>query len=833
MAGSDTSTLLPKDSIVLSGAASYNPTGGLLSYKWSQVAGPSAAVFINDTLARPLVKNLVLGSYQLKLTVTNTQGHSSEDLLVLVVSPVPVFPPVANAGGTTTITLPVNSSPLTAAASTNSAGGVLRYTWIKISGPASFSISGDTTVTPFISSLTEGSYQIKLTLTNNNGLSASDTATVVVKPAPVPVANAGADKHIVLPLTATPLDGSASTTAGVGTLSYAWSKVSGPPSFSITGDSSAIASVSNLTEGVYQVKLTVTNSAGITASDFVNITVAAAPVAIANAGADINIVLPNNFTLLNGTASYSTGGGAISYEWSMISGAATASLGGASTATPSLSNLEAGIYQFRLKVTDQQGLSATDTVAVTVTAQPVYPPVSNAGPDIAITQPSSSVQLNGDQSFNPAGGILTYSWSLISGPASFAISGAGSATPTISSLTEGAYQLQLLVTNQQGISSHDEVTVTVSPAPPAPPVANAGSDITITMPVNTVNLDGSGSFNAAGGTLIYSWTQASGPAAAAIGTPNAAATGLGNLVQGNYHIKLMVTNAQGLAAEDIVSITVLPAPLPVAAAGVAVAIVLPANTVTLNGSASYDPAGGTVSYYWSKIAGPPAFSLAGNTTATPTFSNLTAGIYTIQLTVTNNGGSTATDIVTVTVNLPSAPVPVAGNDTTIQFPGGHALLNGSKSYGAGGALISTYHWQQVAGPTTALINDPKASQASAVNLEPGTYTFQLTVTDNYGQKTTALLKVTVVRNVANLRSITLYPNPCTNTLHVRAVSDSTGKLLVRITNLFGIVLQQQVFTKTQLIFDEPVNVANLPAGMYVLEAIIGGNTQLLSKFVKN
>lgn len=833
MAGADTSTLLPKDSIVLNGSASYNPTGGVLTYKWSQLAGPAAAIFVNDTTAQPLLKNLIQGSYQLQLAVTNAQGHSSEDMLVLVVSPVPVFPPVANAGGTTTITLPVNSTALSAAASTNSAGGVLSYAWGKIAGPASFSISGDTTVTPFVSSLTEGIYKIKLTVTNSNGLTASDTATVTVQAAPVPVANAGADKHLVLPVNSVSLDGSASTTAGGGTLSYVWTKVSGPASFSITGDSSATPSLGNLTEGVYQLKLTVTNSAGNTGSDFVNITVAAAPVAIANAGADINIVLPVSTALLNGTASYSTGGSALTYEWSIIAGAVNASLGGASTATPSLSNLEAGMYQVRLKVTDQQGLTAADTVTVTVGAQPVYPPVSNAGADIAVTLPASSVILNGDQSFNPAGGALTYAWSLASGPSSFSITGAASATPTISNLVEGAYVLRLVVTNQQGLSSQDEVTVTVSPAPPVPPVANAGADIGITLPINAVNLNGSGSFNAAGGALTYAWLQVSGPSSFTISGQATANASINNLTQGVYQVKLIVTNAQGLSAEDIVSVTVLPAAVPVAVAGTPATLVLPANTVTLNGTGSYDPAGGSLVYSWAKVDGPAAFTLTGNASATPTLSNLSAGVYKLQLTVTNASGKAATDMVTVTVNLPALPVAAAGNDTTINFPAASsAVLDGTKSYAADGTTISNYHWQQAAGPTTAVITDKEAVKTSAANLEPGVYVFQLTITDKYGQKASAAVKITVQKTVAFLRSISVYPNPCVNLLHVRAASDSTGSLLMRITSLSGTVLRQQTYQKNQLIFDEAINVAGLPAGMYILELVLKGNAPLLSKFIK-
>lgn len=831
-AGADTSIVLPKDSVALNGSLSFNPTGGAVTYKWSQVSGPSAAQIITDTSARPMLKNLLQGTYQIKLTVTNTQGHSNEDIVLIVVSPVPVFPPVASAGGTTTITLPVNSTGLSAASSTNSAGGALKYVWTKTSGPTSFAISGDSTVTPFLSSLVEGTYQLLLTVTNSNGLTATDMATVVVKPAPVPVASAGTDVNLVLPANSTTLNGSGSTTPGGGALSYVWTKVSGPASFSISGDNTVTASVSNLTAGVYQVKLTVTNTSGITNSDFVNITVAAAPVAVANAGADVNIVLPTNTAVLNGAASTTSGTGSLTYAWSLVSGPSSFAISGETTATPTVSNLSAGAYQLKLKVTNIQGSSAEDNVVVTVSAQPVLPPVSNAGADVAIALPANSVTLNGEQSYNPGGGAVTYFWTIISGPASFTITGASTATPAVSSLVEGAYQVKLTVTNAQGATSEDEVTITVSPMPAVAPIANAGTDITITLPASSTSLDGRSSSNAAGGALTYAWSLVSGPSSFSMSGAGTATPVISNLVQGTYNMKLVATNMAGLSAEDVVTITVLPLVYPVAVAGNAQDITLPLNTITLNGSSSYNPGGGTLSYNWTKVAGPTPFAITGASTASPTLSNLTMGIYQMKLTVTNANGLAATSSVNVTVNLALLSVPKAGNDTTINFPGGYAILDGSKSYGTGGASIAGYQWKQLSGPTTANINNAMAAKTSATGLEPGLYIFQLTITDSYGQTATSTFKVTVVSTLRYIKKIGLYPNPCTDRLNVHIVADSTGSSIIRVTSLSGIVMINQPFNKSQLVVTEEVIVSRLPAGMYILEVIIGKESQLLGKFIK-
>ncbi len=831
-AGRDTSVLLPKDSITLNGSASYNPGGGLLSYKWSLVTGPAPAVFAIDTLARPLLKSMVLGTYKLQLTVTNSQGRSSSDTVLVVVSPVPVAAPVAKAGGTITITLPVNSTGLSGSASVSTAGP-LKYVWTKLSGPTSFTISGDSTATPFISSLTEGTYQVKLLVTDTNYFSGTDIVTIIVQPAPVPVANAGADVNLVLPANSTALDGSASTTPAGGPLKYVWTQVSGPSTFTITGDTTVHPTVSNLAEGVYQFKLTVTNTAGISNSDFVNIVVVAAPVAMANAGADISLTLPVNSTTLNGTASYSTGGGTLTYLWSLVSGPTSFTITNANTATPIISDLTEGVYQIKLRATNAQGSWAEDVVAVTVSAMPVYPPVANAGADIAITLPANTASLNGDQSYNPAGGALTYAWTKLSGPASFTITGASSATPNVSNLMEGAYQIQLKVTNALGSASEDTVFITVIPAAAVPPVANAGADITITLPVNATTLNGTGSSNAAGGVLTYAWSLVSGPASFSIAGQSTTTPSIGSLTQGVYQVKLVVTNAQGLSSQDVVAVTVNPAPAPVAnAGGSSVSLVLPNNSVALNGSASYDPSGGTLTYSWAKVSGPAAITIAGAATATPTVSNLTMGTYQVQLTVTNTSGLTATAMVNIIVTPSLLAVPNAGRDTTVYFPNGYAILDASQSYATGGASLLNFHWQQLSGPSNSLIGNSETSRTTATNLEPGAYVFQLTVTDTYGQKATTTLKVSVVATTRYVHTISVYPNPCTDRLRIHAISDSTGEAIVRVTSMAGIIMLKQSFQKTSLIFDEQITVSQLSAGMYIVEVIIGGQSQLLDKFIK-
>ncbi len=87
---------------------------------------------------------------------------------------------------------------------------------------------------------------------------------------------------------------------------------------------------------------------------------------VADAGSDQVLTLPNNATTLDGTASYDLGGTIVNYSWAKTSGPSTFSISGNNTATPTLSNLDVGEYTIELTVTDNDGLSSSDDVKVSV-----------------------------------------------------------------------------------------------------------------------------------------------------------------------------------------------------------------------------------------------------------------------------------------------------------------------------------------------------------------------------------------------------------------------------------------------------------------------------------
>lgn len=91
-----------------------------------------------------------------------------------------------------------------------------------------------------------------------------------------PTARAGADVTIQLPVNSVTLDASTSTDPEAGSLTYAWSKVSGPTGTTIVSPSAASTVINGLVAGVHVFRVTVTDPAGGTSTDDVQVTVNAA-----------------------------------------------------------------------------------------------------------------------------------------------------------------------------------------------------------------------------------------------------------------------------------------------------------------------------------------------------------------------------------------------------------------------------------------------------------------------------------------------------------------------------------------------------------------------------
>lgn len=89
---------------------------------------------------------------------------------------------------------------------------------------------------------------------------------------------------------------------------------------------------------------------------------------------------------------------------------------------------------------------------------------------------------------------------------------------------------------------------------------------------------------------------------------------------------------------------------PIAVAGSDRTIILPTDSILLNGSLSNDPDGRIVSWQWKNISGPASFNILNANSVEAWATNLSEGIYQFELTVTDSMGLSDKDSTTVTVN---------------------------------------------------------------------------------------------------------------------------------------------------------------------------------------
>lgn len=359
------------------------------------------------------------------------------------------------------------------------------------------------------------------------------------------------------------------------------------------------------------------------------------------------------------------------------------------------------------------------------------PPTAEAGSNQTVTETASTfVSLSGTGT-DEDGSIVAYRWSKLSGPAGGTFSDATNQNTLFSGLTAGEYILQLEVTDDDGDKGTDTVIITVNPGLP---IANAGSNQTITQPTSGVTLSAAASVPTSGTSLTYAWTQISGPSCT-IATPSNVTTNVtGMSTPGTYIFQVVVTNSYGLSDSSAVTVVVQAAPPPnqppVANAGIDQTLT-GATTISLTGSGT-DTDGTVVAYAWTKISGTGG-TITSPTTASADVTGLSTGTYVFQLEVTDNNGAKGTDTVTIIINAASnlEPIPNAGINQTIQLPTDSVTLDGTGSTDPDGTITAQL-WTLKSGPNTPSIVSPSSLITVVNGLIAGTYVFRLRVQDNTG-----------------------------------------------------------------------------------------------------
>jgi hypothetical protein len=212
------------------------------------------------------------------------------------------------------------------------------------------------------------------------------------------------------------------------------------------------------------------------------------PVAVADYDSSSSLETCDDL-ILDGSGSYDSDGDALTYEWALTaipgsSGRSTDDIRETTDISPAFSPDVAGNYTFELIVNDGSGDSDPDYLAVDILERVTNnSPSANAGVDTSVSNTSSctmytcpdcgglTLTLNGTASSDPDGDALDYSWSVTSGSSYGTLLDTTAESPDLEfdslSATKGStnsasISLELTVSDCQGETSTDSVTVTFS-----------------------------------------------------------------------------------------------------------------------------------------------------------------------------------------------------------------------------------------------------------------------------------------------------------------------------------------------------------------------------------
>lgn len=466
------------------------------------------------------------------------------------------------------------------------------------------------------------------------------------------VVSAGESVEVTLPRNEVELNAFVVPASAGTSYAFDWRLITHPKDYSgeMEGKHSTTLKLSKLTVGLYEFEVTVDGD-GAHGEGYVNVTVKPEPrvnkppVAVVSPKFQ-EISLPTSSTVIDGSQS-TDDDKVVAWHWEEVKGPLREEKVSADTPVLTLTSLVPGNYTFSLTVTDSDGATNSTQATLSVNKAKDYRPVANAGPNQVIQLPRNSISLYGNESTDDHDN-LSYEWSLSPESKDKVVEMQGVRTPILqlSAMQEGDYTFQLTVTDSSGQQDTAQVTVIVQPENNKPPVADAGPEKELTLPVDRTTLDGSKSSDDQK-IATYSWKQLKGPDGVKIENADSAVATVTGLEVGVYEFTLTVTDERKLQSSDTVTVIVreeLDQP-PVAHVVSSPSIALPVRTATLDGSRSTDDKGG-VSYLWTRDDSSPAAGDVLNNSdhqAVLFLGNLVEGKYSFTLTVTDSKGQTSSN----------------------------------------------------------------------------------------------------------------------------------------------------------------------------------------------
>ena len=597
------------------------------------------------------------------------------------------------------------------------------------------------------------------------------------------------------------------------TLSY--TAVSSDPSKATVSVSSAVVTITPKAVGGATVTVTARDNDGLTATQTIGVTVSSVP---NRAPVTVGTIPP--VTLTAGTSAtnvnvspYFSDPDGDTLTYTAVSSDTSKATVSVSSATVTITPKAEGITTVTVTARDTNGLTATQTIAVLVTAAPNRAPVTvGTIPPITLTAGASAGTVNVSGKFSdPDNDTLSYTAvSLNTSKATVNVSGA---IVTITPKAEGSTTVTVTARDTNGLTATQVIAVLVSSVPNRAPVAvGTIPPVTPTAGGNPTSVNVSSNFSDPDGDTL-SYTAVSSNTGVATVSVLGATVAITPKVVGTTTVTVTARDTNGLTATQIIAVLVTAAPnrAPVAA-GTIPPVTLTAGTSATNVNVSTyfsDPDGDTLSYTAvSTDTAKATVSVAGSIVIiTP----VAAGAAFVQVTA-NDGSLTAQQTIAVAVNQGTAnvggsstqansPPVTAGAIAPITVPAGDSakIVNLSIYFLDGGALSYT----AVSTDTSKATVSVSGTIATITPVAEGTTTIMVTARNSEGSTTTQTIVVLVTSapNRAPVAAGTILPvtltagdsaqtvnlstyfsDPDSDTLTYTAVSANTRVATIAMSN---------------------------------------------------
>lgn len=465
----------------------------------------------------------------------------------------------------------------------------------------------------------DGSYNVTLTVSDNEGATDSADATKVVLNRQ-PLASFAESAETVYVGETISFDASESSDPDGTVISYFWEFGDGT-----TGDG-LIVQHAYSQNGTYTVTLTVTDDDGTinTASALKTVLVEIVPnqKPVASFTESAETVYAGEEITFNAAESYDPDGTIVSYRWNF---------GDRTTSTVinvSHSYSESGTYTVTLTVTDDDG--ATDTASATKTV--LTKPVSNQKPVATFTESAKIVYISepiffdASGSSDPDGSIISYYWDFGDDT-----TGTGVSVQHTYSQT-GTYIVTLKVTDDDG--AIDTASAAKAVLNRTETVQNQSPTAYFTESAETVSsgenihFDASESHDPDGIIINQLWDFGDGNTAVGVEVDHAYGD------DGIYNVTLIVIDNNGATDSSTSTKTVRNRP-PSAFFSENATTVRMGEAINFDASESFDPDGSIISYHWDFGDGNTTTGVASSHTYNE------VGNYTVTLTVTDNDGTSS------------------------------------------------------------------------------------------------------------------------------------------------------------------------------------------------